>query len=524
MKTPAIFLGILALTAVHAWGDDHADQIQKVATDVQQALDARSAANPPARDALPDGARGALAQLQGALPARETAYAESALGLLTVYLDAGPARQECIDLVATLRREREATEKKTLADIETAIDRATAAVRTAKAPADLDPIVSQLGQFRMDRFEPMSSRPIMAASARANSALRFVTQWQDYLSELAAGNREQSQQALRSLSQTEIFLIPRSEILARQHEYSTTMIDAAPTPEPPGPVKPDSPAVAGIVAGIKTLDTLTPALDVLDKINRDDKDPRHAHAEAAMRSLSPLDQVYRDFRAGQSTRIELPPTSLPTPGTSYRGDRSEAVSETLSRAIQDTLLALRAQMLALALPRYLDLPPETKAKPGEGPIDFLDRVRAESLKAADYLGAARADEARTLLRTGDRAAGESSQASQFISANRLDAARQFALAVAGYEHALASGTDLIPAKVIGDRLDAIKAEHPQEFQQGFELYLSPPVRPDYPYYSPAMMRRPGMMPPFGRPPSSQPETPTLAVPAASVTPASPTPP
>ena len=533
MKKLGILLVVVSLLASRVRAEGDGDRVQKVAADIQQALDARKAADAPARAALPADVRAALVQIKSAPPGGETLYIESALDQLAIYLDAGPVRQECVELAATLRGEREAAEKKTLQDITSALDRAAAAVRAAKTPAELDPVVNELGRFGSNRGENMyyrvdgmSSRPVMAAQARAGAALRFVTQWQDYLSEMVAGNREQSNQTLRSLSQNEVYLIPRSEILARLHEDGTTIIGAAPTPaEPVGSAETAGPSVVEIVAGIKTLDELAPGLDALDKISREEKEPRHAHAAAALTALSPLDQVYRDFRAGQSTRVELPSISLPTPGTSYYGGgHSGEVNEALSRAIQDAQLALRRQLLVLSLPRYLDLPPETRAKPGEGPIDFLDRIRAESLKAGDYLGAARADETRAILRTGNQTASESSQASQFITANRLEAARQYSLAVASYERALASGTELVPAKVIGDRLDAIKAEHPQEFQQGMDLYLSPP-RPDYPFYPPGMTRRPGV-PPYGRSPNSPPETPALSIPAATATPAasaSPTP-
>ena len=110
-----------------------------------------------------------------------------------------------------------------------------------------------------------------------------------------------------------------------------------------------------------------------------------------------------------------------------------------------------------------------------------------------------------------------SQAELFVSANNQEIAGQYSLAVLSYEQALASGTDLVPPKIIGERLAAIKADHLQEFQQGLDLYLTPPTPrypagypypPGYPY---PQGYRPGM--PMERP--TPPPIPVLPVPAAT---------
>ena len=416
--------------------------------------------------------------------------------------------------------------KKTVADILAAIDRAPATLRTAKTAPELDDLVQELGKYRSDRAAMMSSRPVMSAVSRAQTTLRFVTQWQDYLSELSAGETERAVQTLQGLSQQDVYLIPRSEILERIRNSGKLSKDTpieTPSPSPeasPGstPVVYIGPAVTELVAAIKTLDALAPALDALDKINRNREDVRQSDAGIALKFLSPLDQSYREFLAGQSTKVNLNAPPLPTPGGRY--DSASTDSELL-RVIQSTELALRDQLLAVTLPRYLDLPGSIKARPGEGPIDFLDRRKADALAAGDYLGAAKADEARTFLRDGGSQSGaESTQAAYFIMADRQDVARQYALAVASYEHALATGTNLIPAKAIGDRLDAIKAAHPQEFQQGLDVYLMPPAPRGYPIgpygpygpYGPGGMARRGGLP-YGQPEPTPP--PALAVPAAS---------
>ena len=53
-----------------------------------------------------------------------------------------------------------------------------------------------------------------------------------------------------------------------------------------------------------------------------------------------------------------------------------------------------------------------------------------------------------------------------------DEAAQFTLAVFSYQNALRMGSDVVPAKVIGARLDAIKTAHPAEFADGMKMLTS----------------------------------------------------
>jgi hypothetical protein len=39
---------------------------------------------------------------------------------------------------------------------------------------------------------------------------------------------------------------------------------------------------------------------------------------------------------------------------------------------------------------------------------------------------------------------------------------------------------LVPPKIVGHRLDAIKATHPDDYSQGVTLFLTPPPQPQYP--------------------------------------------
>lgn len=174
-------------------------------------------------------------------------------------------------------------------------------------------------------------------------------------------------------------------------------------------------------------------------------------------------------------------------------------------------------MIRLALPRVLGLSSEAKANSGEGAYDFLKRTEADAIAKGDYLLAARSrDIERQILEakppaekpqpgtpafynrmppqfgpfaTETAPASNDSQAAQLYQiAHNQDVAAQYAQAVNSYERALALGSDIVPPKLIGDRLAAIKSEHPDEFKTGLDTYLTP-ARMAYPGLPPGMMHR-----------------------------------
>jgi hypothetical protein len=254
--------------------------------------------------------------------------------------------------------------------------------------------------------------------------------------------------------------------------------------------------VAAVISRIKTPDDLNGALLELRKVDPDNQAWR-GDGRPLIEALSRLNDAYREFNAGMATQIEAVTPSI----------------DNYPR-LPNPVPAVRSQILTLVLPRYLGLPPEVKAKPGEGPRDFLKRISAEAGARGDYQLAAKADDTEAYLRYGDRPHASDSQANLFITAQNQEAAGQFALAVDSYEKALALPFHVVPPKVIGERLAAIKAKYPKEFDQGMDFYRSP-VLPMDPR-SLMMMQQQRMM--MGRP-QQPPLRPYLSVPPATPSPA-----
>lgn len=367
------------------------------------------------------------------------------------------------------------------AEIDDALKQAADAIRRAQNPADLDSVLENLRQLKS---RVPSDRPVapqmFQALRKAEAALQFVARWQDYLSEAGSGNTEEAHEILQNLSQTDqIGLIPRSEILARIHGPAPALSQA-----------PTRPVVKELLDRIKTLDDMSAALETLKKWSVEDRGPR-GEIQSAIAALAPLDGTYREFKAGLATKIE--------------GFLTDA------RLCPAYVISLRAQLLALLLPRYLGLPEEWKPRPDEGVHAFLDRVATDALEHRNYILAARAREVQYFMKYGMLDA-QKSQAAAFITAHNQEEAGQYALAVASYQKALATGTEIVPPKVIGERLAVIQKEHPTEYAEGMRQFLAPPM-PQYPRHDP--------FDPAPKPPNRSSQI--LPVPAISVSPSVPSP-
>lgn len=362
------------------------------------------------------------------------------------------------------RKDKEAEEAQ-VAAAEASLERLKQAVKTAKEPSEMDPILEELTKF--------SGMLILQANRERNLPLRignaraFASSWQDYLSAMKNNDANAARQALGGLKSSERLggFLPRSEILALEAKLTS----------PPG-------VATEIVIGIRSLDEISAAITKLQEGRRNyDSDS----ISRVISALSGIDRNYREFKEGLSVSVQF---------NSYG---------TLSPPEVATKIAeLRAQFLKLAIPRYVNAPNEAEAKDDESVIDFISRLEEEA-KAAD--NPALALRLRDLKTTLNRGSSYSSQdvigIDAYTAGRNQEEAKQFELAVLSYQQALKSGSDLVPIKAVGERLEAIKAAHPAEYAAGVERFLAPSQYPE------------GMPP--GRSPNA---TPTIVIPASEATP------
>ena len=295
--------------------------------------------------------------------------------------------------------------------------------------------------------------------ARLSSAYRFVAQWQDYLSARNSGNIQLAQQTLQNILNNqgngEGALVPRSEILARNVELATGAKPPSPaTPAPPPPVD-----EATIIASIKSLDDIETAVKALKAT-----DPNNQ--SQTVNTLSQIAGAYAASKAGMPETLEFTPVNYANYSPAPELER------------------VRAMALRYLLPRYLGAK-ALPVNPDEPVADYLNRSIDDAASRQDWVLLQRIILAETKI---TRPQVQGSGPRIFLGALNQEMAGQYASAVFSYSNALRDPDELLPAKVAGDRLAAIKKDHPAEYEEGMKMVNNPPS-PSPSMFSNYMMMR-----------------------------------
>jgi hypothetical protein len=138
----------------------------------------------------------------------------SAQSLATV--DRSQKAQGCIDdLIAELQSLQSAQEKRATADVKTVLGHATAVVNKGSDPAEIDPLLVEIGAA-MDRNRFGTFTPThLALTSQLVDADRFLKQWQNYLADKKLNDKSACVDDLQRLcNMGETFRpIPRSQLL-----------------------------------------------------------------------------------------------------------------------------------------------------------------------------------------------------------------------------------------------------------------------------------------------------------------------
>ena len=378
------------------------------------------------------------------------------------------------------------------------------AVNAARKPEDLDPLLFELQKYQNNGINGTFTPENQELVQQLVGALEFTKQWQNYLSHTASGQTDQARNDLSSLSQNNFGLgiIPRSRILALLAGQA-----AAPTGNAPAPTPPVTDAQK-IVDGINTLDDLESALGRLNSLASQD-----GLARDYAQHLAPMVEIYDDLKNGLPTNVSI----------NFMGD---VTGPGISAKANSMLLKF---ILQHYFDTYAGAPPAER----ETPAAYSSRVKNDALTGRDWpllkkTLTVHAYLFRNVAGLGGAADNEAAGLDDMITGINQDEAGQYALAVASFQTALKAGSLDIPAKFIGEKLDAIKRDHPAEYDAGMETFLAPPAPQYYPgmnpalYYSmnPALRYRLGMPGFPGNLPAQQ--SPVISIPAAKTNAPAPT--
>jgi hypothetical protein len=469
-------------------GPATADAFKSLAAAMKNEIQSAAKANGEGDEKHREGfgmAQSLAAEMASAMERNDFTNAEHMFGQISVSFTSEEVLKQLESTRAAIKKDRETRQNAYVADVNAALNDAAKAVNTATNPEDFDQPLKNLSRFRNNYGSEMQSEEMRIAQNKAQAALHFLEQWQNYIAARKNGNTEQARNSLQNLTGNEYFdLMPRSRILVELQKYST------------GQGKPNditAEEVDKIASKAKKLDDVSAIIKELRELRS------RSHNMGGSDSLNPtlnalvaIDNNYHDFQAGLPTKIDI-----------YGPGGMEA----LSRGVP----ALKAQLLFLVLPRYLNAPNEA-SKPGETLQTFLERIGQEARQRGDGALVIRVRNVQRQLMGGSFGDNETNAISLAMAGQNQEAAGQFMLAVVSYQNALKTGSDAVPAKMIGERLAAIKSAHPQEYEQGMDFFMSPP-RYDRPGFPPQIP--PGRRPP-GQPDYDRAEK-NLAIPAASPT-------
>ena len=394
-------------------------------------------------------------------------------------------------VIEELEMERKARLDELTAKIDAALAPVPDAIAKADKPADLDPVLDSL-----QRITPVNGgaygydADMQAQNQRLNAAYQFVAQWQDYLSYRDTKNIQQELNTLRNLLNSRPAgtpLVSRSEILARIAPLDA-QAQANNIPRPY--MSPPPPDLAPILDGVKTLDDLEPAIQKIVQL------PNQQNYNQA--ELTQLAFLYGQAKNGLPVSLDLKPQYMngtPQPGVAR----------------------IESMVLQYLLPRFLGAgaPPPN---PGEQVDDYLARVMTAAETAEDWSLLQRVIDARVKIANAQQTPPGTQQ---FLAGLSQEIAGQYARAVTDYQTALAEPDNFTPAKLIADRLAAIKKDHSSEYDDGIKGYAHPatPAYPiGYPGYNPYArfgMPYPVTLPPTA-PAAAAPTVPAMKFPTSKV--------
>lgn len=364
------------------------------------------------------------------------------------------ARQECEALLRKLREGEAARVKQFAAEVEKTVHRASEAALKAQSARELDQPIAELRSI-------LDHTPYGDETSARNAVLRRVERardtaqhWQDYVAAREAGNIVAAKDQLKRLADEQQggLDIPRSEILARIQALE---------PEEENYLKAEG---RKILDSIHTLDDVGPALTKLHALPY----ARAHELTGVVYNLDTIARTYAGLQQGVAATLNL--------AHSRPGDSDVVV------------LRLHSQLLLEELPHVLQLPEERKAREGETVETYLRRIAQEAHQAQDWDLLSRVLNARkeiTLHVAGTWSSDTLPEYAGFLTfqlARGQEKAQQYAAAVRLYQKALREGGTALPSEVIGQRLEAIKKEHPAEYEQGLTTsgrsdHKTEPARP-----------------------------------------------
>lgn len=325
----------------------------------------------------------------------------------------------------------------------------------AAKPSDLDQLIYQVIDEGSSRQSPIGQDDPRLAGLhqQLSSAKSFLEAWQDSLSESEAGNYQKASSAMRSALNNNRNFLPRSEILEKLSALEGLAQEFA---EHPGGKRGAPPiTLAEIEEGLANLET---AIALMNRWIQQSQRPSR-HSDAPIRRF--FDRLLNLVHAHERYEAGLPFD------LSFATNRSSSSSSEIPIEISKLLNAVELSFAKLALPRYLGLDDAPSCIDGESLDAYFLRLLHHYAQNGRPVEARRIASAKETLRISKSISSDDLTGLRHYAAAQLQLeAGQPRAAVQSLHAALRSGSPLLPAKEIGERLGRIEKEHPEAYRLG----------------------------------------------------------
>lgn len=379
----------------------------------------------------------------------------NALNQIEQLLASEKSRASCRAIVKRIREERELREKTIVEKMKKDYADTLRAAFQVKEIKELDPMIIKVNELVASAQKFPDGGAVKNMAFQGGRLSEILREWQDVLAQSGRGSFANLQNWINNNNDMGEWL-PRSEILSRLTAAQAEMEPGRTTPASEKAVEEKA---RKIIAETHTLEEIKDCLEKLQALSISVR-RSNSYLGNIISNLESLQRYYLESEKG------VPQSSSVSIVTHIGGPNSE------------DLLALRSQVVLHILFRFLQIPDTEAPKPGEDTTAYLRRIKIGARDQADWELLNRALEIEQSALFSQANFSDRNALQLFLGGINLVRARQYALAVPAFQRALNTGSQLISAEMIGDRLDAIRKEHPQEYAEGMKVMLTPSATPE----------------------------------------------
>ena len=406
----------------------------------------------------------------GELPEAQFSSTIQILGQLRSLTRVAKTEELCQNLILELRTLATARDKKFKETFSATVKEALITGLKARTPKEVDAPLTALAnlQKQMSQMERHNNGNRSVDTQSLSTVTSVLTLWQDSMLPRIGPQRsrnsiEQLESMTQSYAQQFGDLMPRSEFVTLVAE-ARSRLDPALAKKAPSYNEVNRLSIE-LLRSVQRLEDIADAQKAMQALSAD-SESNPVNTSTAAQMLNKIHRFHEDLKAGVAVSFSmLDPISNGPDAAEYA--------------------TLRALLIKKALPRVLKLEGEALPREEENATAYLGRMIAESQKKSDWPLLARAlDSAQSLQLTGLVTTSDSAAFRMLLAGLNQERAQVYSGAVASYLAALRSGSQILQSELIGQKIEAIRKGHPEDYEVGLTLPILEPTfsRPGgYPY-------------------------------------------